>query len=351
MPLAGGTFTGRVDMGSNILSVNEMSNNGTTGMRWGKGSTHGGTGTIVIGDNSSLNGINEGTIIGKGSITLDTQCTSLGMLNSMNAGSTLSTLVGYNNISGSEGGICVGFSSQSAARNGWCLGHGLTNVTANSLLIGSAEASQNLINIRPQTDSTCDLGLTTKRFNNLYLGGALDNTSAIQIGPTLATAVLIGNNSISTSVLGNIINTNIPYAAWYSNTNYNPLFSANTNRLVPPTTTTAGLLSLFTQSTGVLTYTGNRSRTMKVSYSITYLVNAKVTMTFFNSLNSSTTIASAQTFVQAVNPTNNEPYSISFTDILNMNTNDTIQLGARSTASTNGTTFAVVNMNVIGLID
>jgi len=90
---------------------------------------------------------------------------------------------------------------------------------------------------------------------------------------------------------------------------------------------------------------------MKVSYSITYLVGIKVNMTFFNSLNGSTTIASAQTFVQMANPTNNDPYSISFTDILTMNTNDTIQLGARCTATTSGVTFAVVNMNVIGLID
>jgi hypothetical protein len=148
MPLAGGTFTGPVQMGTNVLTVNNMSTSGSTGQVWGNSSSGSTAGSIVIGDSST--GVGDVCILGHNSFNTSTsgQSTLVGINNSAGAGATQGICVGFDNFCENNGGqICIGALNTTQGLNSVCIGSGLLNSIANSVLIGAT--GQNLVNIRP----------------------------------------------------------------------------------------------------------------------------------------------------------------------------------------------------------
>ncbi len=175
MPLAGGTFTGAVDHGSQTLTVNNMLNNGSTGVKWGNGSTNsGGLSAILIGDNSTISGL-DNVILGRDSLAQGTQSSALGINNYCQTGSIQALCVGFNNATSAQGALCLGTTNIANALNAYCIGIGLTNSTANSILFGYPTGSGvDIVNIRPSTNNTCDLGVaSTNVFKNIYANGSL----------------------------------------------------------------------------------------------------------------------------------------------------------------------------------
>ena len=191
MPIAGGTFSGNVGMASNVLTVNNMSDDGINGIIWGKSSTNtAGAGGIVIGNNSSVSAT-QATVLGASSSGAGTACAVFGPDNTASSAANGSVIIGNsNNVTGSMG-ICVGYFNTVSASNAIAIGQDITNSTANSMLIGSVVPG--LVNFRPATNGTCDLGATASNyFNNAYLAGNLAGTTnsrtvnSIVAGPSSA---------------------------------------------------------------------------------------------------------------------------------------------------------------------
>lgn len=165
-----------------------------------------------------------------------------------------------------------------------------------------------------------------------------------------------GNNlAVSGNLYAPNIITTIAYGAWYSSTNHSPSFTIATNILIPLSGSTNGLLSLFTQSAGVLTYTGTRSRIFKFSYNVVITntsATSGTTLTLFNSYNASTILSTSQTTLkmQVASGTVIQ-YNLGFTDILIMNTNDTIELAGACSITTAGITFNFASCNIVGLLN
>lgn len=166
---------------------------------------------------------------------------------------------------------------------------------------------------------------------------------------------LQGNLSVggTATVTGNFTCVQ-PHATWYASTSTPIAFSTNTIRLVP-LVNTSGLLSGFTNNTttGVLTYTGTKTRLVKVSYDISVILpDDTVTLfTHFITKNGSLTLGTSQSrAVQAIygaNKIKNEIINIS--DIISVSTNDTIGL-AGVTAGPGTATYSFVNVNVVSLL-
>jgi hypothetical protein len=178
----------------------------------------------------------------------------------------------------------------------------------------------------------------------------IDSTATtINIGPTVATSVVLGRSGQTVQSVGTFFTTiskgtfvgsgSVVYTA---NTAVVNTFSGAVNRT----------LSNFTQSNGVLTYTGARTRTFFISYNITFTSGANGTnMTWFNSINGSTTIAATQTsIVLQINGNNGREICECFTDEITLSNNQTVQLA--SICAANATiTYQRVCCNIHDLFD
>jgi len=169
------------------------------------------------------------------------------------------------------------------------------------------------------------------------------------IGITAATSLTLGRAGTTCSLPGTAV-LNVASGAWYSTA-----FTAGVNRLVNPALSNSALLSQFTNNIGVLTYTGTRTRTFKVDYSITFTIPAasSMTMTFFNSKNASVVLSTSQTSVrqQGVNATATPAQIVTtFSDIVSLAANGTIQLAANCSLSLN-VAFQLISCNVVGLLN
>jgi len=205
LPLAGGTMTGSINMGSNDVT-------GITGVRF---PTTGGK--VIIGDSTATTSGVQSTVVGCFSTSDSYDTTCLG--NSLTLTSAPSSvMVGKGSVmntssravlAGNDSGlymsnnaivigslsqantaanaICIGGGSSSMAATAHCLGYGITNSTANSLLIDSSA------NIRSNS-TTCDLGTTAKPFQTLFLNGSIT-------GPTYTRTAdnIVSNSGASTS--------------------------------------------------------------------------------------------------------------------------------------------------------
>lgn len=300
------------------------------------------------------------------------------------------TVVGM--ASGATGSnACVfGAASNCNASQAHCFGAGLSNSTADSVLMQAST------NVRTNSNGSCDLGTSANQFKDVYssgivktaavdpntvvalnigatnanainigkvgtsttivgplvIGSNIDSAGALSIGATTATSIGIGRSGIQTLVSGNFVTTTA-VGSWYSNTNYAPAFAAGTNRLVTPTASTAGLTSLFTFSSGILTYTGTVSRVMRIEYNVCYSNTqaGNPTLTLFNSINASTTLSATQTtFKQVLNSIINNQITFCFSDIVLVAPGNTIQLAGQCTALTSAITFNFVSCNVTALL-
>jgi hypothetical protein len=183
----------------------------------------------------------------------------------------------------------------------------------------------------------------------------LDNSAGLSIGTTNATSVTIGKAAVVTTVNG-IFNTTVSLGSWYSTTNFQPGW-ANTNyKVIPPTAATAGSLSEFTHATGVLTYTGTRTRTFYVTYNISVTLGVTgANLTFSPSKNASTVIGNQTQLKEQVNASNTATSNtVNLNDFVTLATGDTIQLMAKSDSvqsTTNGGTFNFVSCQIFGFLN
>lgn len=201
MPKSGGMFTGPVQMGTQIFTVNNISDNGTTGMVWGSGSTASNISSLVIGRNSSAT--NDSCIFGRNSSSAGQYGVTYGINNSSANNTVGNTALGSfcnasgdtTPITGGGGAIAIGYTVTSSNKESISIGSGITNNTASSLLIGGTAA---MVNWRTNNDNTCDLGVTGSKFKDIYANGSLI---------TAASSKSIDNivSTASTGTSGNIV--------------------------------------------------------------------------------------------------------------------------------------------------
>ncbi|MES2577060.1 MAG: hypothetical protein V4589_05580 [Bacteroidota bacterium] len=177
MPKSGGAFTGAVDMGTQTLTVNNMSDNGTNGMHWGAGSAASNVDALVIGRGSST--ATDSVVIGRNSGSAGTYGVILGVNSSSGNNTPGNVAVGAfcnasgdtTPFSGGGGAIAIGFTVDATNKEAIAIGSGLNNSTASSLLIGGTAP---MVNWRPLTDNTCDLGVaSTNTFKDIHAKGSL----------------------------------------------------------------------------------------------------------------------------------------------------------------------------------
>jgi hypothetical protein len=205
---------------------------------------------------------------------------------------------------------------------------------------------------------------TTCSFFGAYADATVDNLiNACSIGYNATVSsnntMVLGNSSLTTvSTVANIITTGyvagvVSKGSWYSTTTYNPNFSAGTAKLTPPSSATAGTLVNFTHSNGILTYTGARTRTMRFQYDIQLTLGANGTnMTYWNSINGGTSLGAQTRTGNTVTLLNTGlQITTSFSDLITMNTNDTIQLVGQCSANSTSVGYNYVQCNVYEIGD
>jgi hypothetical protein len=277
-----------------------------------------GNGSIGVANSSAAfgNSANAGlgsTAIGNGTIATGNNSTSIGI--GASCVNPNGCVFGRSASITANDSIAIGFSSAVSGTNGIAIGRSAVNSVSNTCLIGGTS----MTNLRPNNDNACDLGTSGAQFKDLYIGGSVIGSS---------------------------------YGAWYCTTTYTPAFTAATNRLIPPTTVSAGSLLLFTHSLGVLTYTGTRTRVFRISYNISFSdSNANHLYTFFNTINGSLTLGTTQTRSVVFLRNASESYSICLTDNVTLNQNDTVQLAANKDATQTSTSFNFVMCNISGLLN
>jgi hypothetical protein len=379
LPLSGGTMSGNINLNFNeltgVAAIRTSATNvifGTSAVAAG-GSLNGvmiGTSATIVGDRSiSIGGASfcadaddvsigfgatsngkQSVLIGSGAVAAS-ESTIIGYGSTDTSTTTGAVSIGHTNTTSVDRCIAIGRDNVANANAAFIIGNGQTNSTAHSLLLGNTGG--NLVNIRC-TGAICDLGTQVLPFQTLWLNTSLDAPAVpLNIGNSQATAVNIGTSGITTTALG-VFTATIPSGAWYSNSAYNPSFSAGVARLIPPTASLLGLASQFTYAAGILTYTGARTRTFKISYNIDYVSGPNgSSMRFFNSTNGSVVLSSTQTQIfKQINATNNAlGLTHAFSDITSLMTGDTIQLAATCSILTAAVSFTNVSCNVIGLMN
>lgn len=347
LPLAGGTMSGNILMNGNVIDVRALNNSLDNGQFWGMGaSVLANQNNTAIGrfvQVTSTDGIGFGrdmTISGQASTSIGQGCN--------NAGFASVAIGPFATVTNGQSHIAIGQNATAgAALTNFCIaiGQACTNTTGNSALIGDPA----IANIRANS-TVCDLGTSAAPFKTLYLNSGVEGTGALTIGPTTATSLTLGRSTVTTLVNG-IFACTVPAGSWYSTTTYNPTFTAATNRLTPPTAATAGTLTEFTHSLGVLTYTGTRTRTFRMNFNITFTSGASgANMIFFISKNASTTIGTqAQQRYQIGASNNTMQICVNVTDVVSLATNDTVQLAGQCATSTAAVAYNFVSCNVNGI--
>lgn len=199
LPLSGGTMTGPLDMSTQILTVNSMSDNGTQGMRWGSGSSATNIDGITIGRNSST--VNDSLVVGRDSSSVGTYGVMIGINNNGTNATSGNIAIGSSNnvagdttpITGGGGAIALGFTVSALNKEAIAIGSGVSNSIASSMLIGGTAP---MINWRTSTNGTCDLGAASSRFKDAYL------TSVVGLTTTKVVDDVVTNSG--TSISGNI---------------------------------------------------------------------------------------------------------------------------------------------------
>jgi len=182
---------------------------------------------------------------------------------------------------------------------------------------------------------------------NFSSNGIIDGINSITIGGTIATSVNIGHASISTIITGPL-RALTPIGSWYSTTNFNPAFTAEVAKLIPPTASTAGSLLNFTESKGVLTCTCPITRDYRIDYDISFLMGAlNSNMTFFNSKNGNLVIGTqTRIFQEAAGGMQNNRMTLHFSDNITLSSGDTVQLASICALSTSAPTFNFVSCKI-----
>lgn len=188
------SMTGNLNMNTHaITNVGEILTD-SSNVVIGQNPIYGGFENVVIGKDMNLAGtVNDSGAIGKGNtITVD-GCFVYGRDNTCDADTVI---FGYGNTSTGNTNIVIGNANTATGSDISIIGSGLTNTVDATVLFG------NLSNIRPNNDSTCDLGTSANKFNSAYLNSvrlpqAANSTSgvgAVLVGGT----VTVNTTAVST---------------------------------------------------------------------------------------------------------------------------------------------------------
>jgi hypothetical protein len=214
---------------------------------------------VEVGESNTQSGVQKCNLIGSGNgIT----------------GSFSSAYGDTNSISGSNS-VAIGSGNTIGASFGFVLGNSATNNTANSILLGAT----NPVNIRPNGNNICDLGVTgTNVFKDIYANGSLIGgvkTSAIDsivTGPASATSnnlcsfnsttgkIIKDSGVLSTTVIvntGSAVSGNIPEFGLVANT----ITDTGINAAYVVTNTSGGLAT----SNDICTFNGVSGTVIKDS--------------------------------------------------------------------------------------
>lgn len=202
LPLAGGTMTGPINMGSQSITGctalrmtatgnSVLVGDATSAINTGNNCTvvgpsgansNNSINTTVVGPAASATTANNAIVIGSGTY-------AAGAVSATVVGSGSAAVTGTNIIilgpastgnAGAGGSIIIGGLSNSTAASAHCFGNALNNSVAGSLLLDATA------NMRPSVTASCDIGTTTNRFRSLYLSADVN-----------ATRVFSGGNSVS----------------------------------------------------------------------------------------------------------------------------------------------------------
>lgn len=219
-------------------------------------------------------------------------------LNDVNASNLVSISSTFTN-----GNVVTGSSGKVVQDSG-------TALTA--LVLKAGDTMTGTLNSRaliPTSDNTYDLASSSNKFKDLYL-----SSSVLQLTPSAISIWSSDNVSIS--------------------------FTANTPKLIPITNFSQSVNPKsdfsYTSSTGECKYTGSTTRYFRVTIQYSYAALAiATTLTNFISKNGSTSISGARTVVTFLLLGQASVFNSFITDIVQLATNDTIQLGGQLATSNN----------------
>lgn len=205
LPLAGGTMTGSINMGSHdvtgatsirfpttggkvIIGDSTAAASGVQSTVVGCFSTSDSYDTTCLGNSLTLTSAPSSVMVGKGAVmNSSSRAVLVGNDSGLYTSNNAIVIGSLSQANTAANAICIGGGSSSTAATAHCLGYGITNNTANSLLIDSSA------NIRSNS-TTCDLGTTAKPFQTLFLNGSIT-------GPTYTRTAdnIVSNSGASTS--------------------------------------------------------------------------------------------------------------------------------------------------------
>jgi hypothetical protein len=236
----------------------------------------------------------------------------------------------------------------------------MRTVTANQVSLGTSAINYlnayfsgvvNTNTITPQS------GTLTLNGTSVVIPNTLNITNGANISGTLAASAL-STSSISSAgtitiagATGVIIPTQA-YGAFIATAGSTLAFTAATWRTAPlPGVSKFSNLFTVNTSTGLLTYTGGRTRAM----SVTAIINITCStpndlITAFISYNSNITPSTSLATSSQYLPTTANNYQVIINDIITMNTNDTITIAMLS-STTATITFVYASINAISLLN
>lgn len=212
----------------------------------------------------------------------------------------------------------------------------------------------------PNGNGLKSLGEPSNKWGNVYatdfnLNGTSVNTSlSSKLNTTAQTSLDMNNNNITnvnSLTSASIINTSQSYAALLWN-NASQLF--NINVVTPWVFTTINipyynLVNFTSNGTGLLTYTGSVSKRFmisatasvfatanNISFALSYYINGALPSVF---------VMRARTYL----PSANNPISQSFTDMIQLNPGDTVQLTGTCNNSTQTISAVYMNINLLSI--
>lgn len=327
---------------ANAIALGSAStSSGVTSISLGSASITSSTSSIAIGTSANSSAAS-GIAIGSSSACPESNAVAIGPSSSCNGtgggialglSSSVATTTGGNNIAIGNNASVTGSSVQNAI----AIGASANNNISRSVLLGDPSVNH----IRANSLS-CVLGTSSVPFEGLIVADTttgVDSTGRLNLGPTLATSIVIGKNGIQTTINGVASIPLIPFGTVYDTSGFTVSCSPATGILAVSNVTMVGQInSTFTSPTpGVLQYTGTNTSIFDIHYDITFSSSAATSLTWFNSINRLIAFSSVQTQArqQIISSQLNEAIHLHFSDVITLSTNDTTQLAVFSTSAAN----------------
>jgi hypothetical protein len=159
--------------------------------------------------------------------------------------------------------------------------------------------------------------------------GSVDTSGILTIGDTNATAVNIGQSSITTTVLGDLVSI-VPYGSIYASSIQSETLSTTFVPIVFFNSTFGNLVQFGGES--VLQYQGTRTRRFSISFNISYSMPFETgeVLLFVTGING---VASTNGIVKQVITSESGNFNTFGSDIIVLNPLDTVQIMGKCTIS------------------